>query len=192
MERLSKKFPRQLKQLTKQYRFNQDLTDLANHLTYEGKMEAADSIKNSTILDVFSSWNLSKVKSKWAKSANDPSNSVIFINTESGEKLENNISGKGFVNETETKIVSELVSQFSVMQIKKDCIGVIAPYRAQIELLNEKMANFEGVEINTVDKFQGRENKIIILSFVRSRYYEFLVKPMFFIYPKYCPFVLPF
>ena len=54
------------------------------------------------------------------------------------------------------------------MQYKKDCVGVIAPYRAQIEHLTTLLSAFEGVEINTVDKFQGRENVIIILSFVRS------------------------
>ena len=171
MERLSNQFPKNLKQLKRQYRFNQSLTDLANHLRYEGKMEADESIKNSSILDVFNNWNLSKIKSDWVKRAIDPESSVIFINTEAGEKLEKNISSKGYVNETETKIISQLVEHFSVMKIKKDCIGIIAPYRAQIELLNEKMAKFEGVEINTVDKFQGRENKIIILSFVRSRFH---------------------
>ena len=84
------------------------------------------------------------------------------------EGLEDNVEGLGYINKTEGVIIRKMVSTFSKLQIKKDCIGVIAPYRAQIEHLTDILQMFEGVEINTVDKFQGRENKIIILSFVRS------------------------
>ena len=65
-------------------------------------------------------------------------------------------------------IIEALVSKFKAIQVRKDCIGVIAPYRAQIEHLTNLLSTYDGVEINTVDKFQGRENNIIILSFVRS------------------------
>ena len=82
--------------------------------------------------------------------------------------LEEKVPNMGFINKTEAEIVKKLVEKFGIMKIKKDCIGVIAPYRAQIEYLTKSLSKYEGVEINTVDKFQGRENKIIILSFVRS------------------------
>ncbi len=46
-------------------------------------------------------------------------------------------------------------------------IGIITPYRAQAERI-ENEAGLEGVEIDSVDRFQGREKEAIILSLTRS------------------------
>jgi superfamily I DNA and/or RNA helicase len=46
-------------------------------------------------------------------------------------------------------------------------IGVITPYAAQVRLLREKLS-VEGLEIDTVDGFQGREKEAIVISMVRS------------------------
>lgn len=45
-------------------------------------------------------------------------------------------------------------------------LGVIAPYRAQVRLLRQRLP--EAVEVDTVDAFQGREKEAILLSFTRS------------------------
>ena len=82
MERLAAKYPATLRQLNKQYRFNQELTDLANHLTYEGKMEAAESIKNAKLFTLFKKWNLRSMKTEWLKKAVNPMTSIAFINTQ--------------------------------------------------------------------------------------------------------------
>jgi superfamily I DNA and/or RNA helicase len=47
-------------------------------------------------------------------------------------------------------------------------IGVIAPYRAQLALLGERLAAWPGIEVQTVDKFQGRQKACILMSCVRS------------------------
>ncbi|HTN75444.1 MAG TPA: ATP-binding protein, partial [Pirellulaceae bacterium] len=46
-------------------------------------------------------------------------------------------------------------------------IAVIAPYAAQVRLLRDKLAE-RGVEVDTVDGFQGREKEAIIITLVRS------------------------
>src|SRR5205814_9846487 len=46
-------------------------------------------------------------------------------------------------------------------------IAVIAPYSAQVRLLREKLA-ISGLEVDSVDGFQGREKEAVILSLVRS------------------------
>jgi superfamily I DNA and/or RNA helicase len=46
-------------------------------------------------------------------------------------------------------------------------LGIITPYRAQAELIRERMKNDE-VEIDTVDAFQGREKTAVLVSLVRS------------------------
>ena len=47
-------------------------------------------------------------------------------------------------------------------------IGVITPYRAQVRALRERLDDVVGLEIDSVDGFQGREKEAIVVSFVRS------------------------
>lgn len=49
-------------------------------------------------------------------------------------------------------------------------IGVIAPYRQQLKAISTLLEeeSFRAVEVNTVDKYQGRDKSVIIVSFVRS------------------------
>ena len=46
-------------------------------------------------------------------------------------------------------------------------IAVIAPYAAQVRLLREQLA-VPGLEIDSVDGFQGREKEAVVISLVRS------------------------
>src|SRR5207247_2801080 len=46
-------------------------------------------------------------------------------------------------------------------------VAVIAPYSAQVRLLRERLA-VPGLEIDSVDGFQGREKEAVVLSLVRS------------------------
>jgi superfamily I DNA and/or RNA helicase len=50
-------------------------------------------------------------------------------------------------------------------------IGVITPYTRQVKEIAERLSNNQipkGVEVRTVDGFQGREKEIILISLVRS------------------------
>lgn len=53
---------------------------------------------------------------------------------------------------------------------KPSDVGVIAPYRQQLKTISGLLQSsvFTGVEVNTVDRYQGRDKSLIILSFVRS------------------------
>lgn len=53
---------------------------------------------------------------------------------------------------------------------KPNDVGVIAPYRQQLKTISGLLqaSAFTGVEVNTVDRYQGRDKSLIILSFVRS------------------------
>jgi len=48
-------------------------------------------------------------------------------------------------------------------------VGVIAPYRAQVKLVRESLrcGGHCGVEVNTVDQYQGRDISVVIISFVK-------------------------
>ena len=55
-------------------------------------------------------------------------------------------------------------------QVKPEEIGVIAPYRRQVQKLRQKLKS-EGlgeVMVGSTEEFQGQERRIIIVSTVRS------------------------
>lgn len=50
-----------------------------------------------------------------------------------------------------------------------ESIGVIAPYRAQVELLKNDMSSVHSdIEVNTVDQYQGRDKEVIIYSCTKN------------------------
>ena len=73
------------------------------------------------------------------------------------EKMES-----GYRNMTETAIAKKIIEGLhDHLKLKRNHIGVIAPYRAQIKTLSDMLPS--DVEVDTVDKFQGmfsRSNQI--------------------------------
>jgi len=52
--------------------------------------------------------------------------------------------------------------------VTADDIAVITPYAAQVRLLRSRLAQTPGLEIDSVDGFQGREKEAVVISLVRS------------------------
>ncbi|XP_006810608.1 DNA replication ATP-dependent helicase/nuclease DNA2-like [Neolamprologus brichardi] len=76
----------------------------------------------------------------------------------------------GISNHTEAALIHTLLSLLIKAGCKPSDIGVIAPYRQQLKTILALLQSpaFTGVEVNTVDRYQGRDKSLIILSFVRS------------------------
>src|SRR5438477_960909 len=55
-----------------------------------------------------------------------------------------------------------------VCRVAPETIGVVSTSRAQVVLWRQRLAG-TGVSVETVERFQGGERDIMILSFVRSR-----------------------
>ena len=70
-------------------------------------------------------------------------------------------------NPQEAGLVLELVAQLLQSGLSPQDIAVIAPYAAQVRLLRDQFDG-EGLEIDTVDGFQGREKEAVVISLVRS------------------------
>lgn len=92
-----------------------------------------------------------------------------FFDIQGREEVENN----SYKNLNEANRVIELLEYFSRQQNINVCrdVSVITFYSAQSACLRSKIRskqNLRGMSIDTVDSFQGDENKIIIISFVRS------------------------
>lgn len=87
-------------------------------------------------------------------------------------------AGKGWSEETpagseskanpgEAARVVREVERLRSAGVRVEDIGVIAPYSGQVSLLRAMLPE-EGLEIDTVDAFQGREKEAVIVSLTRS------------------------
>ncbi len=74
-------------------------------------------------------------------------------------------------NETEARLVAHLVQDLRD-DVPADEIGIITPYTAQVNRLQQVLSDHtnvaDAVTINTIDAFQGSEKTAIIISLVRS------------------------
>ena len=52
--------------------------------------------------------------------------------------------------------------------VPQERIGVISPFRAQVALLRKELAA-TGVTVDTVERYQGGERDVVLISFVKSR-----------------------
>lgn len=167
-------------QLNVQYRMNRQIMSLSNSLMYEGRLECGSEQTASALLtlsflpSVQSELN-SHFKSypqhdlAWIQDTLLPSKAVCFLDCSMVPALELVDEG-GVSNQTEAEIVHLLLSLLIKAGCKPRDIGVIAPYRRQLKSISAllKSSAFIGVEVNTVDKYQGRDKSVIVLSFVRS------------------------
>ena len=74
--------------------------------------------------------------------------------------------GESRRNPQEAQLVVEKAQQLLAAGVDSADIGIITPYAAQVRLLRSLLG--EGVEVNSVDGFQGREKEAILISLVRA------------------------
>ena len=97
-------------------------------------------------------------------------NAVVFVPVEAAE-------GKGSDarrNPAEAEVVAQLVERYvRKLGVLPERIGVVSPFRAQVALLRKTLRD-AGVTVDTVERFQGGERDIMILSLVRPQSSDFV------------------
>jgi len=99
---------------------------------------------------------------------------MMFLTCSSLEEMSS--SGTSYLNRGESATVERLVSSMLRSGLQSSQIGVITPYEGQRTHVQQYFGSrgslaperYEGLEIASVDSFQGREKDFIILSCVRS------------------------
>jgi DNA replication ATP-dependent helicase Dna2 len=76
-------------------------------------------------------------------------------------------ASEGRTNPAEAHVVHRIVKSL-LKTVPASDIGVISPFRAQVVLLRQLLDD-AGVAADTVERFQGGEREVIVLSLVRSR-----------------------
>lgn len=140
------------------YRAERGICDLYSNAFYEGKLKTTDAVnaKKSHVLSFTSS--------------------VVWYDTGKLQNKEDKQSGTGKINPCNVTIIKRVLSQLKDEMTQENIaydIGIITPYKAQMELLRKQLAikkNFTDhkVDIGTVDSFQGSDRDIIIYDCVRS------------------------
>jgi DNA replication ATP-dependent helicase Dna2 len=94
----------------------------------------------------------------------DPGQPVVFVDVpnSSGHR---HASEK--VSQAQAQIAQRIVVGLRARGVPPDHIGVIAPYRAQVAAIRQRLASSgeRDVTVDTVDRFQGAEREVIVLSF---------------------------
>lgn len=88
--------------------------------------------------------------------------------------LKRTVEGNHQRGKSNQRQVDEIASNKEKWCLDNETVGIIAPFKSQVKLLNEKLP---GIEIATVHKFQGREKDDIIFSTVENTIGKFVADP---------------
>jgi very-short-patch-repair endonuclease len=80
------------------------------------------------------------------------------------------------VNQREIDVIEKAVIPQQGYELPTTAIGIVTPYRNQADALQSAFAG-TGINADTVDKFQGREKRVIILSTVDNIITDFTDNP---------------
>ncbi len=158
LERLVVLFGTQvMRRLIIQYRMHEAIMNFSSQEFYERELEASPTVAQHRLCD------LHGVRSNVLTET-----PVQFIDTAgAGYDEEPEPDGESRLNPQEATLVCGKVRELLDLGVAATSIGIIAPYAAQVRLLRERL-DVPGVEIDSIDGFQGREKEAIVLSLVRS------------------------
>lgn len=154
--------------LTTQYRMNDAIASWASKEMYSGLLKSSSTVASHLLVDS------PFVKPTWITQC-----PLLLLDTRMpygslsvGCEEHLDPAGTGsFYNEGEADIVVQHVSSLIFSGVRPTAIAVQSPYVAQVQLLRERLDELpeaDGVEIATIDSFQGREADAVIISMVRS------------------------
>jgi superfamily I DNA and/or RNA helicase len=145
------------RRLVVQYRMHEAIMDFPSRQFYGGTLRADPSVATHRLCD------LPGVESNALTES-----PVEFIDTAgAGYDEEREPDGESRLNPQEAALVARKVRALLAAGVAPEGVAVIAPYAAQVRRLRELLP-VAGLEIDSVDGFQGREKEAVVLSLVRS------------------------
>jgi DNA polymerase alpha-associated DNA helicase A len=93
-----------------------------------------------------------------------------MVDEEDSEKTsKSSLLGDSKSNEPEAQLVKMHVTNLVDAGVRPEDIAVVTPYNAQLAILSKELKDkFAGIELGSVDGFQGREKEVVVVSLVRS------------------------
>ncbi|KAF2759120.1 DNA helicase [Pseudovirgaria hyperparasitica] len=169
--------------LTTQYRMHEKIMRFPSAELYEDKLTAAAAVKERLLREL----------GYGVQDSDETREALVFWDTQGGdfpERSEDDNNNNGDAagktttttgnkmgmglresksNEAEAGLVKTHVHRLVAAGVKAEDIAVITPYNAQLSILSQLLKEaFPGIELGSVDGFQGREKEAVIVSLVRS------------------------
>jgi len=142
--------------LTESYRSHPAIMNIYNRMFYAGQLDHRTKDDQTALSGFFKARGLP---------------GPVALHNVKGEELRDSGSSSAY-NLDEIAVVQDYIHDLLLDQVKPQDIGVITPYAKQEEALRRQLQLWgpavAGVEVGTVERFQGQERKVIIISAVRS------------------------
>ena len=157
-ERVAVDHPTACRMLTVQYRMHASLMQFPSRTRYDGRLTAAPSVAGHTLADL--------------GVLDDPVRCapLVFIDT-AGKGWEEAVDeGGSTFNAEQAERTAAEVRRLLSRNLEPTEVAVITPYSAQSRRLRTLLMDLRdtGLEVGTVDGFQGREKEVIVVDLVRS------------------------
>ena len=138
-----------------QYRMNSDIQSWSSNRFYKNRLKPDESVAERDIL------------------SSQTSNNTLIGNSRVNLYLHSAASNSEYANASEAAAVAKQIKILENKGVPLNDIGVITPYRIQAGAVNAKIQEeysgdvsvMEKVVVDTVERFQGQEREVILLSF---------------------------
>ncbi|ARS89093.1 AAA domain-containing protein [Natrarchaeobaculum aegyptiacum] len=150
-ERLVETHPDAGVMLDRQYRMNQRIQYFASQEFYDGKLRPAEPEVAARTLDDL----VGVSRDALPPTLRDP---VTFVDVEG--------DGSRYTDAAEAERIAELLETYADAGLRYEQMGVIAPFRAQVSTIASRVP--DAVAVDTVDRFQGSSQELIVVSFTAT------------------------
>lgn len=160
--------------LTTQYRMHENIMRFPSDELYDSKLIAAEAVKLRVLKD------LPYGDDDKVEETEDTEEPLVFYDTQGGDYPEKSEEegaskkGKGLMSESKSNEMEAALAKYHVRKlveagVKPEDIAVVTPYNAQLALMSGPLkVEFPGIELGSVDGFQGREKEAVVVTLVRS------------------------
>ncbi|KAJ8713908.1 hypothetical protein PYW08_007528 [Mythimna loreyi] len=147
--------PNYIVMLRNNFRSNPDILEIPDKLFYKGQLRALAKEDEISCIDILEN--------------NHKSRAIVFHGVLSKEQK----IGKSpsFFNMMECELVKQYVKNLVTMHdVPMQDIGIVTPYIRQVYQIKNALRelNYHHIEVGTVEAFQGKEKRVIIISTVRA------------------------
>ncbi|KAL3068467.1 hypothetical protein niasHT_030758 [Heterodera trifolii] len=147
--------PRIVTMLRANYRSHASIIDVPSRLFYANQMYVPEDAQPR---DALATWKAL------------PKQGFPILWHHANEPEEREMDGHSFANRGEQDIILDYVKRVCTeLHVKPSDIGVVTPYNYQVRRLRHKLNNeHKGVTVDTVERYQGSQRRVIIVSTVRN------------------------
>ncbi|MBV9228579.1 MAG: AAA family ATPase, partial [Chloroflexi bacterium] len=175
-----------------QYRMNKWISNFSSTVFYEKQLLAHESVANRRLVFRPALAKQARIKEHTSiTKAIEPAFPLVFLDVR-----DESANAELKISNAEARAVRDVVAGLLARGIEPQDIGIIAPYRAQVANIRrhlfssdpatcwQAIAADSPMSVDTVDRFQGGERSVIIMSFAttqepaaESQRREFLINP---------------